>query len=222
LVHNSYLRNFLCHIFIHHLLFPIMTSLAFSKDFEFLLQHSTVHSSITPFFDNFYPPPILVKHHTWCLYDADLFISIRGTLYGIHQRRLEDSILFQEILRYGQNHLIGVILIHPIPFDDLKKEIFDHFLILLYCGTTTLNHLAKNDLVDVKRLCIDWYLPHQTSIIIRRLCEIRIQQLSPQNRYFSEIFTFQHINRRQHQIWRYHRNVVNEAALEDRIIVKDD
>jgi hypothetical protein len=176
------------------LLFPIMTSLAFSKDFEFLPQHSTIHSSITPFFDNFYPPPILTKHHTWYLHDADLFISIRGTLYGIHRRRLEDSILFQEVLRYGQNHLIRVIPIHPIPFDDLKKEIFDHFLILLYCGTTTLNHLTKNDLVDVKRLCIDWYLPHQTSMIIRRLCEIRIQQLSPQNWYFSQTFTFQHIN----------------------------
>jgi hypothetical protein len=203
-------------------LFPIMTSLAFSKDFEFLPQHSTIHSSITPFFNNFYPPPILTKHHTWYLHDANLFVSIRGTLYGIHQRRLEDSILFQEILRYGQNHLIGTIPIHPIPFDDLKKEIFDHFLILLYCGTTTLNHLAKNDLVDVKRLCINWYLPHQTSMIIRRLCEIRIQQLSPQNRYFSETYTFQHINRRQHQIWRYHRNVVNESAPEDMIIVEDD
>jgi hypothetical protein len=148
-------------------LLPIMTSLAFSKDFEFLPQPSTIHSSITPFFDNFYPPPILTKHHTWYLHDTNLFISIWGTLYGIHQRRLEDSILFQEVLRYGQNHLIGVIPIHPIPFDNLKKEIFDHFLILLYCGTTTLNHLAKNDLVDVKRLCIDWYLPHQTSMIIR-------------------------------------------------------
>jgi hypothetical protein len=149
------------------LLLPIMTSLAFSKDFEFLPQPSTIHSSITPFFDNFYPPPILTKHHTWYLHDADLFISIRGTLYGIHQRRLEDLILFQEVLRYGQNHLIGAIPIHPIPFDDLKKEIFDHFLILSYCETTTLNHLAKNDLVNVKRLCIDWYLPHQTSMIIR-------------------------------------------------------
>jgi hypothetical protein len=199
-----------------------MTSLAFSKDFEFLPQPSIVHSSITPFFNNFYPPPILTKHHTWYLHDADLFISIRGTLYGIHRQQLEDSILFQEVLQYGQNHLIGVILIHPIPFDDLKKEIFDHLLILSYCGTMTLNHLAKNDLVNVKRLCIDWYLPHQTSMIIRRLCEIRIQQLSPQNWYFSQTFTFQHINCRQHQIWRYHQNVVNESALEDMIIVEDD
>jgi hypothetical protein len=152
-----------------------MSSLAFSKTFEFLLQRSIIKSSITPFFDNFYPPPILTKHHAWYLHDADLFISIHGTLYGIHRRQLEESILFREVLRYGQNHLIGTILIHPIPFDDLKKEIFDHFLVLLYCGMTTLNHLTRNDLVDIKRLCIDWYLPHQTVMIIRRLCKIRIQ-----------------------------------------------
>jgi hypothetical protein len=221
-VHNSYLRNFLCHPFLSIVTFPIMTHLAFSKDFEFLPQHSTVCSSITPFFDNFYPPPILVKHHTWYLHNADLFISVRGTLYGIHQWRVEDSILFQEILRYGQGHLIGIILIHPISFDDLKKEIFNHLLILLYCGTTILNHLTKNDWVDVKWLCINWYLPHQTSMIIQRLCEIQIQQLLPQNQYFSETFTFQHINRRHHQIWRYHRNVINESAPEDMVIVEDD
>jgi hypothetical protein len=67
------------------LLASIMSSLAFSKTFEFLPQHSTVKSSITPSFDNLYPPPILTKHHTWYLHDTDLFISIRNTLYGIHQ-----------------------------------------------------------------------------------------------------------------------------------------
>jgi hypothetical protein len=158
-----------------------MSSLAFSKTFEFLPRPSVIKSSITPFFDNFYPPPILTKHQTWYLHDADLLISIHGTLYGIHQQQLKESILFREVLRYGQNHLIRTILIHPIPFDILKKEIFDQFLVLLYCGTTTLNHLTRNDWVDIKQLCIGWYLPHQTAMIIRRLCEIQIQQLSPQN-----------------------------------------
>jgi hypothetical protein len=153
----------------------IMTSLAFSKTFEFLPQNSIVKSSITPFFDNFYPPPILTKHHTWYLHDADLFVSIHNILYGIHRRQLEESLLFQEVLQYGRNHLIGTLPIHPISFDDLKKEIFNHLLVLLYCGTTTLNHLTRNDWVDIKQLCIDWYLPHQTAMIIQRLCKIRIQ-----------------------------------------------
>jgi hypothetical protein len=115
---------------------------------------------------------------------------------------------------------------HPdssyIPFDILKKEIFDQFLVLLYCGTTTLNHLTRNDWVDIKRLCINWYLPHQTAMIIQRLCKIQIQQLSPQNRYFFEAFTFQHINCWQYQMWRYHQNIVNESIPEDMVIVEDN
>jgi hypothetical protein len=149
-----------------------MSSLAFSKTFEFLPQPSVIESSIIPFYDNFYPPPILTKHHTWYLYDADLFINIRGILYGIHQQQLEESILFREVLQHGKNHQIGTILIHPIPFNILKKEIFNHFFVLLYCGTTTLDYLTRNDWVDIKQLCIDWYLPHQIATIIQRLCEI--------------------------------------------------
>ena len=30
-----------------------------------------------------YPPPILTKHHTWYLVNADLFISICGILFGL-------------------------------------------------------------------------------------------------------------------------------------------
>jgi hypothetical protein len=107
-----------------------------------------------------------MKHHTWYLHDADLFISIHGILYGIHQRQLEESILFPEVLQYGQNHQIGIVPFHPIPFDILKKEIFNQFLVLLYCETTTLNYLTRNDWVNIKRLCIDWYLSHQTAMIV--------------------------------------------------------
>jgi hypothetical protein len=139
-----------------------MSSLAFTKTFEFLPFPSVVKSSITPFFDNFYPPPILTKHHTWYLHDADLFISIHGILYGIYQQQLEESILFREVLQHGQNHQIGIVPFHPIPFDILKKEIFDQFLVLLYCGTTTLDYLTRNDWVDIKQLCIDWYLHSKT------------------------------------------------------------
>jgi hypothetical protein len=46
--------------------------------------------------------------------------------------------------------------------------------------------------------------------------------MTPQNRYFLEAFTFQHINRQQNQIWRYHQNIVNESIPEDMVIVEDD
>jgi hypothetical protein len=59
-------------------------------------------------------------------------------------------------------------------------------------------------------------------MIIQRLCEIQIQRLTPQNQYFLEAFTFQHINRQQNQIWRYHQSIINESIPEDVIIVEDD
>jgi hypothetical protein len=198
----------------------VMSSLTFTQTFEFLPFPSTVNSVITPSFDNFYLPPILTKHHTWYLSDADLFISIHRILYEIHQQ-VENSLLFQEILRFRQDHRIGVIPVHPIPFDDLKREIFNKFLVLLYYGTIPLNHLSRNDWVDVKRLCIDWYLPHQTAMIIQRLCEIRLLLYSPQYWYFLNS-SFQNINHRQNQIWRYHQGVINKSFPEDIVIIEDD
>jgi hypothetical protein len=41
--------------------------------------------TIYPFTDKSYPPTTLVKHHTWFLSTADLFISLNNILYGIHQ-----------------------------------------------------------------------------------------------------------------------------------------
>jgi hypothetical protein len=142
----------LCLIFfqLHHY-FLLSCLLSLSKK-HLIPPPSVIESSITPFFNNFYPPPILMKHHTWYLHDADLFISICGILYGIHQQQLEELILFREVLQHEQNHQIRTIPIHPIPFDILKKEIF---LVLLYCGTTTLNYLTRKDWIDIKQLCIN-------------------------------------------------------------------
>jgi hypothetical protein len=148
------------HFYLLPLLPIIMSSLAFMKMFEFLPFPSIINSVIIPSFDNFYPPPILTKHHTWYLLNTDLFISIHSILYRIHQQQVEDSLLFQEVLQFRQDHWIGTVSFHPIPFDDLEKEIFDQFLVLLYCGMTPLNHLLRNNWVDVKQLCIDWHLPH--------------------------------------------------------------
>jgi hypothetical protein len=96
---------------------------------------------IYPFANEFYPPAILVKHHTWFLPAADLFISLDGILYGIHQSYFNQSLLFQKIIQYGETNGIGINPHHPIPFDMLKKEIFNDFLHLLYFGTEQLEYL---------------------------------------------------------------------------------
>jgi hypothetical protein len=100
---------------------------------------------IYPFADKFYPSAILVKHHTWFLPMADLFISLNGILYGLHQSYFEQSPLFQEILQYGENKEIGINPQYPIRFNTLKKEIFNDFIHLLYFGTEQLENLNRKD-----------------------------------------------------------------------------
>jgi hypothetical protein len=89
----------------------------------FLPLTSILEPIIYPFADKFYPPAILVKHHVWFLPAANLFISLDGILYGIHQSYFNQSPLFQEIIYYGEANGIGTNLYHPIPFNTLKKEI---------------------------------------------------------------------------------------------------
>jgi hypothetical protein len=145
-VHFSLFKKFFMpHFYSLPLLLAIMSSLAFTKTFGFLPFPSIINSVITPSSDNFYPPPILTKHHTWYLLNTNIFISIYGILYRIHQQQVKDSLLFQEVLWFGQDHWIGTIPFHPIPFNNLEKKIFDWLVVLLYCGTTPLNHLSRND-----------------------------------------------------------------------------
>ena len=167
LLHSSYIN-----------MFPI----PFTLNFEFLLPTSILEPAITPTFEQYYPPPVLSKHPVWYSLDANFFISIQGVLYGLHWRHFQNSALFQEIIAHGEKQLVGLLPRHPIPFDILKNDLFNHFLILLYRGSYQLNHLTRDDWIDLKRLCVDWYFPGQTAIIIRKFCNIWHRWLPPVQR----------------------------------------
>jgi hypothetical protein len=74
--------------------------------------------------------------------NANLFISLNGILYGIHPSYFDQSPLFQEVIHYGEADGIGTDPHYPIPFDTLKKEIFDDFLHLLYFSVERLEQLS--------------------------------------------------------------------------------
>jgi hypothetical protein len=93
---------------------------------------------IYPFADKFYPAAILIKHHTWFLLTANLFISLDGVLYSIHQLYFDQSPLFQEIIHCGETDEIGVTPLHPIFFDMLKKETFSTYYTLEWNDWNTL------------------------------------------------------------------------------------
>jgi hypothetical protein len=134
----------------------------------FLPPTSILEPIIYPFADKFYPPAILVKHHVLFLPTADLFISLNGILYGVHQSYFDQSPLFQEIIHYGEADRIGTNPYYPIPFDTLKKEIFDDFLHLLYFSVEQLEQLSRKNWINIKQLSMDWHFPHITALIIRQ------------------------------------------------------
>jgi hypothetical protein len=134
----------------------------------FLPPTSILEPIIYPFANEFYPLAILVKHHVWFLPAADLFISLDRILYSVHQSYFDQSPLFQEIIHYGEANGIGTNPYYPIPFDTLKKEIFNDFLHLLYFGVEQLEQLPRENWINIKRLSIDWHFPHVTMLIIQQ------------------------------------------------------
>ena len=143
-------------------MFPI----AFTQIFEFIPSTSILEAVITPTFEQYYPPPILTKHPVWYSLNADSFILLQGILYRLHWRYFQNSPFFQEIVAHGEKQLVGLLPQHPIPFDTLKNDLFNHFLILLYHGSFQLNHPTRDDWINLKQPCIDWYFLGQMAIII--------------------------------------------------------
>ena len=158
--------------FLLHFSYTNMFPIPFTLNFEFLPPTSILEPAITPTFEQYYLPPVLSKHPIWYSLDADFFILIWGVLYGLHWQHFQNSPLFQEIVAHGEKQLVRILPWHPIPFDILKNNLFDHFLVLLYQGSFQLNHLTRDDWINLKRLCIDWYFPGQTAIIIQKFCNL--------------------------------------------------
>jgi hypothetical protein len=161
--------------------FPFFSFIPTNEHFiMFLPPTSILDPVIYPFADKFYPPPILVKHHIWFLPAANLFISLNGVLYGVHQSYFEQSPLFQEVLLYRKDKEISINPCFPILFDTLKKEIFNDFLYLLYFGAERLKYLNREEWYNIKQLSMDWHFPHLTTFIIRQFVIFR-RRLLPLN-----------------------------------------
>jgi hypothetical protein len=77
----------------------------------FLPPASSFNPIVGPSTNKPYPPAILVKHSTWFLKNADLFICHDHVLYGVHQSLFNQSPLFREIIHYGESNEIGTATI---------------------------------------------------------------------------------------------------------------
>ena len=210
--------------FLLHFSYINMLPIPFTLTFEFLPPTSILEPAITPTFEQYYPPPVLSKHPVWYSLDADFFISIQGVLYGLHWRHFQNSPLFQEIVAHGEKQLVRLLPRHPIPFDILKNNLFNYFLVLLYHGSFQLNHLTRDNWINLKRLCINWYFPGQTAIIIRKFCNLQHCRLPPVQRLLVLSVPTQQIIRRLN--WEEERqqkvHLIQIEESDEESCVKDD
>jgi hypothetical protein len=77
--------------FLYFLHFPFIIE---QISIMFLPPASSLNPIVGPSTNKPYPPAILVKHSTWFLKNADLFICHDHVLYGIHQSLFNQSPLF--------------------------------------------------------------------------------------------------------------------------------
>jgi hypothetical protein len=191
----------------------------------FLPPTSHFNPTIYPSTNKPYPPAILVKHHTWFLYNADLFISCDHILYGVHRSHFDQSPLFREIILYGRTNEIGVNPYHPIPFNTLIKEVFNNLLHILYFRTEHLEHLTLEDWLNIKRLSTDWYFPRVTATIIRTLITLRRRFIPPPLQSMENSLPVYRIFDEQEWLSRRIRGriiIVEESSDEEDTVVEDN
>jgi hypothetical protein len=206
------------------LLFPLLQHS--NGLFTMFLPPTSRFNPITyPSTDKPYPPAILVKHHTWFLHDADLFICCDHILYEVHQSHFDQSPLFWEIILYGRMNEIGINPYHPILFDSLTKEIFNNLLHVLYFGTEHLEHLTPEDWLNIKHLSTDWHFPRVTATIVQTLITFQRRLIPPPFRNIANSLPVYRIFDEQEQLSRRIRGciiIVKESSDEEDTVVEDN
>ena len=198
--------------------------LPFTLEFDFLPSLTKHEPDITPMFFKHYPPTMMQKHPIWYLPNADLFISIDGNLFGLYRHHFESSTLFKEILEYNKDYGIGQIPLRPIPFDDLRIQVFLNFLHFLHDSFSFTESnggdLSHSDWMDVKNLCEDWYFPNQIGEILRMLYWRRVSKFPLLQRKLVQTTTYFQAVRRQREMRRnqWERMIIEE----DKEIIEDN
>ncbi len=139
----------------------------------FQIVMNTTLSSIHP-----YPPPTVVKHYMWYYHDANLFIMIRGIVYGLHRQIFEKSDNFlttHEIDEPGYDVPRGTTCLLPIPLNNLDTNLFDKFLSYVYYPEYFTGN--ENDLLDIRGLCITWGFYELSATILVEILDRRRRHL---------------------------------------------
>ena len=164
-----------------------------------------------------YPPPMLVKHPILYWDDANLFISVRGMLYGLHQQFfIPHSTFFITILNRidpCRTAPRGTLPSLPIPFDKLSYLRFEEFITLLY----NLNRFYGDEdrWKRIHQLATYWNFRHIQDKALFELQYLRYQELPPLSRQYMLTRTPRHVQRQFQSRWRKQHAIVIEPSDEE-------
>src|ERR1700678_3961263 len=136
--------------------------------------HLSSSSSFTIFiqklYPSLYPPLTLIKHPSWSLDNADLFLSHNEILFGLHQDMFL-SPYFSTILQAiepGQTAARGTTPIFPISCNDISQTTLLSFILLQYHPRTFTT--TRDNWLAIRSLALKWGF---TQVIIRSLHKLK-------------------------------------------------
>src|SRR6202522_3611914 len=132
--------------------------------------HLSSTSSFTIFIQklhpSLYPPLTLIKHPSWSLNNADLFLSHNENLFRLHQDMFLPS-YFSTILQAiepGQTAAQGTTPTFPISCNDISQTTLLSFILLRYYPRTFTT--TRDNWLAIRSLALKWGF---TQVIIRSL-----------------------------------------------------
>lgn len=121
-----------------------------------------------PTMDIFYPPR--TTHVLWWLENADIFISIKGIVYGLRRIHFTPSPLFRLLLSITRPPLdepFGTTFHTAIPFDDINQQSFCEFVYLLHMPE--IYRANSEGWLKIFQIAKDWEMPHVARRATREL-----------------------------------------------------
>ena len=109
--------------------------------------------------DRYYPPH--APHVVWWLENANIFLSIRGIIYGLRQIHFIQSPILRRLLTITKPPFdtpFGTTPSLPIPFDNIQPSAFREIIYLLHL--CEIFKTTKESWLQIFQIAKDWEMPH--------------------------------------------------------------
>jgi hypothetical protein len=144
---------------------------------------------------NDYIPPF-ARHVVWWLENADIFLSIKGIVYGLRRIHFTQSSLFRHLLD-DITPSFGTSSRNPIPFDEIHPPSLYEIIYLLHISE--MFETNSQGWLRIFRIAKDWEMPHVARRATRELDKSYFQN-HPFHLRRWDVTTYRRVQERQRQL----------------------